>query len=114
MPARDGSGPVGTGPIGRRGRANGGCVGPDNSFNDYGPGYGGGYGMRFGRGGGFRARRRVFANYYNAPEQYQAEPVPDTTNREQEQQALKQEIHELKNEINELRQAMTQKPDKET
>ncbi|MGM0600103.1 MAG: DUF5320 domain-containing protein [Candidatus Rifleibacteriota bacterium] len=111
MPGRDGSGPVGNGPIGRRGRANGGCVGPDNDFTGYGPGYGAGYGMRFGRGGGFRARRRVFANNYNAPVQYEGEPAPAAP-QEYEQQSLKEEIQDLKSQLNELKQALTQKTEK--
>jgi hypothetical protein len=68
--------------------------------------------MRFGRGGGFRARRRAFANNYNdAPVAYEGEPVAAPA-QQQDQQPLRQEILELKSQIDELKQALAHKPDK--
>ncbi len=99
MPGRDGSGPVGNGPEGLRGRSAGGCVGPidEQSF--------GGRGLNAGRGrGGFRrsfAQGRGFGRKTAMSDTIQ----PDTA--QDEIRILKETVEELRMQLVENQKEIT-------
>ncbi|MFN2351900.1 MAG: DUF5320 domain-containing protein [Kiritimatiellia bacterium] len=117
MPAGDGTGPMGMGPM--TGRATGYCAGFNmpgyaNPMGGRGYGMGGGRGRGFGMGGG-----RGWRNRYNAtgltgwqragmggPGGYPAYPTPPT--REQQADALKGQAAYFEETLNDLRKQITE------
>jgi hypothetical protein len=106
MPAGDGTGPVGRGPM--TGRGAGYCGGLDApGWANWGPGrrfYGrGGPGMRAGRGGGYRWRSRAYATGRPRRGVYR---IPEPPSREQEIDLLKGEAQMLKEQLDAINQRM--------
>ncbi len=90
MPGRDGTGPMGQGPNGFRGRSGGRCVGPNQFFGQRGRNS-----TWQGGGRGINRPQRVFRNW-NEPI---VSDIPDTQTN--------QEIDQLHNEIQALKQAIS-------
>ncbi|MDN5280663.1 MAG: hypothetical protein PWR01_4628 [Clostridiales bacterium] len=106
MPGRDGTGPVGSGPAGFRGRINGGCVG--SAVDSYARPMRGGRG---GRGGGrarlgVRARSKAWGAY--DPD---SELLPDNENELAvgSDDSLRRTVEELKNMVMQLQAQLTEK-----
>ena len=91
MPAGNGTGPMGAGPM--TGRAMGYCAGN----NAPGRAMGGGFGRGMGRGMGFGFRNRCFAGWENAP-QAPAQPI----RKEDQLDALKAQMSRIQQQIDTL------------
>lgn len=102
MPAFDGSGPRGFGPM--TGRGLGYCSGvrvlPRNGYYGRGRGFGGGYGRGFGRGFGYGYR-----DAYVAP--YETESYPVASNQKEwlieQKEVLENELKEISNQLDKLK-----------
>lgn len=101
MPGRDGTGPIGTGPIGFRGRSAGRCVGPDFIGRNF----------AFGRGLAYRGRmgwHRGYGRYWMNLPQYNTPTVqPSVMNIDMN--GLEHELSNIKKEIIELNQKLEEK-----
>ncbi len=104
MPRGDATGPMGMGPM--TGRAAGFCAGPGYANNAGGRGFG----MGFGRGGGFRRRNRFFATgvpgrtgfgNFAAPFQ-KADPETEKQVLKRETEYLQAEMDAIKKRLDEL------------
>jgi len=117
MPAGDGTGPMGMGPM--TGRAAGYCGGYDapgwaNPMPGRGFGRGGAWGGRGGRGGGWRHRNWYYATgvpgwarfgpAWGAPADWGYGPYAPAPTREQETESLRQQAEWLKQQLDAIGQ----------
>ena len=91
MPARDGTGPCGEGPL--TGRRLGPC---DREFRGgFGPGYGRGYGRGYGYGRGFG---RGFGRFWTAPPA-SVQVAPITLTKEEQKRILEEDLKALEEDM---------------